>query len=195
VGCWTLTLVVAAGCGGSVAHGSGDGDEAGSSFGGSSSGQAGTSSGGTRAGSGGSRNLGGSAGTPSAAGTGGTREPDPVDTGCPPEDLPPPELACDPFTPDSCGIGLGCYPFVDHPLGSGCDQQRYGTVCGPVGVGHQGESCGDDTGDWCDSGYVCVVGQRAGKRCAKLCQLGVANQCSGGLLCGDLDVAGFGVCG
>jgi hypothetical protein len=55
--------------------------------------------------------------------------------------------------------------------------------------------CGDAQGDWCAPGFVCVVGQRAGKRCAALCKLGAPNSCTGGLVCGELDVAGFGVCG
>ena len=55
--------------------------------------------------------------------------------------------------------------FVDHPQGSGCDQQRYGTVCLAAGQGKQGDLCGDGAGD-CAEGFVCVVGQRAGKRCA-----------------------------
>jgi hypothetical protein len=111
------------------------------------------------------------------------------------QELPPPELECDPFTFGSCPGGSGCYPFVDHPDGSGCDQQRYGTVCLPPGTGTQGSLCGEDSGDYCAPGFVCVVGQRAGKRCASLCKLGGVNQCTGGLICGELDVAGFGVCG
>lgn len=123
-------------------------------------------------------------------------EPDPIDTGCPIQEPPPPDLQCDPFDTGSCGPGSGCYPYVDHPEGGGCEQQRYGTACGPAGSGTQGALCGGGFGDdWCAPGFVCVVGQRAGKRCAQLCQLGAINQCSGGLVCGDLDVAGFGVCG
>jgi hypothetical protein len=121
--------------------------------------------------------------------------PDPVDSGCEMTELPPPRLDCDPFATGSCGPGAGCFPFVEHPEGSGCDQQVYGTICLPAGQGRQGALCGDDVGDFCADGFVCVVGQRAGKRCAALCKLGEANQCSGGLICGELDVAGFGVCG
>lgn len=196
VGCFALALGVAFGCGGSVVHGGADGEpgpEPG--VGGSSSGAAG--SGGSRAGSGGRVGIAGSAGrggSSAEAGRGGSSEPDPVDTGCPDEELPPPDLQCDPFDPAACGAGFGCYPYVDHPEGSGCDQQRYGTACAPAGSGTQGSLCGGEA-DWCASGFVCVVGQRAGKRCAKLCDLGAAQQCSGGLVCGELDVAGFGVCG
>jgi hypothetical protein len=84
---------------------------------------------------------------------------------------------------------------VEHPEGRGCDAQLYGTICMPAGVGTQGMICGDDTGDICAPGYVCVVGQLAGKRCAALCDPSAVNSCVGGLICGNLDVAGFGVCG
>jgi hypothetical protein len=183
-----LVLSAAFGCGGSVAHG-GPGGEAGSAEGGRATGRAGSATGGSLG-----RAGGGASNGATAQGGGELTDPDPVETGCPEEDLPPPDLECDPWTPGVCGPGAGCYPFVDHPEGNGCDQQRYGTLCLPAGQGVQGHSCGDDAGD-CAEGFVCVVGQRAGKRCAALCQLGRANQCSGGLLCGDLDVAGFGVCG
>jgi hypothetical protein len=125
----------------------------------------------------------------------GPIERDPVDSGCAMADLPPPQMECDPFAPGSCPGGSGCYPFVEHPEGGGCEQQAYGTVCLSVGHGRQGDLCGDDVGDFCAEGFVCVVGQRAGKRCAALCKLGGVNQCTNGLICGDLDVPGFGVCG
>jgi hypothetical protein len=130
---------------------------------------------------------------PSEGGYGG--EPEPIDTGCDDIELPEPVLECDAFLPDSCGPGLGCYPFVQHPGGDGCDAQVYGALCLPAGFGTQGDLCGNETGDWCAPGHVCVIGQRPGKRCAKLCQRGVADQCGGGLICGVLDVDGFGVCG
>jgi hypothetical protein len=178
------------GCGGSVAHGdpTDPNGESASTQGGRPAGRAGAAAGGSQ------NQAGGGGG--GGAGQGGSTpiDPDPVETGCPEQDLPPPDLECDPFTPGACGPGAGCYPFVEHPEGNGCDQQQYGTVCLIAGEGTQGDRCGDDAGD-CSAGFVCVVGQRAGKRCAALCQLGRANQCSGGLLCGDLDVAGFGVCG
>lgn len=191
VGCFALALGAALGCGGSVVRGGREGEPEPS--GGSASGSSGAA--GSRAGSGGNGgSIAGSAGNAAQAGRGGESEPDPVDTGCPEEELPPPDLQCDPFDLASCGPGLGCYPYVDHPEGSGCDQQRYGTACAPAGAGTQGSLCGGDA-DWCAAGFVCVVGQRAGKRCAKLCDLGSTQQCSGGLVCGELDVAGFGVCG
>lgn len=187
VGCCALALL-AFGCGGAVAHGDG-GAEAGQGQGGRAPGHAGSTAAGSasRAGAAGAA-AGGSAGA-------GLVDPDPVETGCAAADLPPPDFECDAFTPGSCGAGFGCYPFVDHPEGSGCDQQRYGTVCLPAGAKTQGELCGESEADWCAPGFVCVVGQRAGKRCAALCELGAPNTCQGGLICGDLDVAGFGVCG
>jgi hypothetical protein len=192
VGWFALVLAVASGCGGSVVHGSGGGDPE-PSDGGTGAGTGGASVG--RAGSGGKVGAGGSGGSSSSqAGRGGETEPEPVDGGCPVEELPPPDLQCDPFDPASCGLGFGCFPYVDHPEGAGCEQQRYGTTCAPSGSGTQGSLCGGDL-DWCATGFVCVVGQRAGKRCAKLCDLGATAPCSGGLLCSELDVAGFGVCG
>ena len=186
-----LFFALSVGCGGAVSHNDGTGDGGTRQTGGSSNkagsgpiGRAGTAGGG----SGGVAGFGASAGT-------GIVDPDPVETGCKPEDLPPPDVECDAFTPGSCGPGLGCYPFVDHPEGRGCDQQRYGTVCAPAGIGRQGDLCGEDVGDYCAEGFACVVGQRAGKRCAVLCDPQAPNPCAGGLICGDLDVAGFGVCG
>jgi hypothetical protein len=190
VGCYALACALAVGCGGAVEHG--DGSAAGGlGEGGKASGRAGATS---VSGNPGRAGSGGHAGTESLP-DGGLVDPDPVETGCAMKDLPPPELECDPFSAGSCGAGAGCYPFVDHPQGSGCDQQRYGTVCLQAGTGTQGELCGQSDSDWCAPGFVCVVGQRAGKRCAALCELGAPNKCSGGLICGDLDVAGFGVCG
>ena len=191
VGCCALALGLAFGCGGSVAHNDDVPSAGGSSSpGGKPSGRAGSTAGGSQ----GRAGSGGYAGT-EVAPDGGLIDPPPVDAGCPMQDLPPPDLECDAFTPGSCPAGAGCYPFVEHPEGNGCDQQRYGTVCLPAGQGTQGALCGAGSGDYCAPGFVCVVGQRAGKRCAALCKLGGANQCSGGLICGDLDVAGFGVCG
>jgi hypothetical protein len=190
VGSFALALALASGCGGAVAHND-DVPQAGRSHGGTHSSKAGSSFGGS-AGAG----RAGASGSGGAVSTGGSlMDPEPVDAGCPVQDLPPPQVECDPFKTGECGAGAGCYPFVDHPEGSGCDQQRYGTVCLTAGAGKQGDLCGDDVGDFCAPGFVCVVGQRAGKRCAALCKLGATNQCTGGLICGDLDVAGFGVCG
>ena len=188
LGCYALAIGVAWGCGGSVEHNDGS---AGPDPGGSGSSKAGSRA---VAGSGSRAGSGGNAGTQTLP-DGGSVEPEPIDTGCTAAELPPPLLECDPFDLTSCGAGAGCYPFVDHPEGSGCDQQRYGTICLQAGQGAQGDMCGAEVGQGCGPGLVCVVGQRAGKRCAALCELGAPNTCKGGLICGDLDVAGFGVCG
>lgn len=188
VGCCFWALLLAPACGGSVAHGGADGDDDGGSS--ATAGKGGRSFGGSTSGRAGTNGVGGNG----ASASGGTDDPPPVTTACPPEELPPPDITCDPFDPASCGAGFGCYPYVDHPEGSGCDAQVYGTQCVPVGSGTQGSLCGEDVG-FCAAGFVCVVGQRAGKRCAQLCKQGEPNQCGSGLLCGDLDVSGFGVCG
>jgi len=179
---------LAVACGGSVEHNDGS---AGPGTGGGASSKAGARSG---AGTPGRAGSGGYAGTETLP-DGGLVDPEPIETGCTAAELPPPDLECDPFDASSCGPAAGCYPFVDHPEGSGCDQQRYGTICLPAGQGTQGVMCGDSVSAGCAPGFVCVVGQRAGKRCAALCELGAPNTCKGGLICGDLDVAGFGVCG
>jgi hypothetical protein len=188
VGCCALALGWVVGCGGAVTHGGPMDDDPvpGAGTPSTPSGRAGHASGGSS-----------NAGQPGVSGSAGKpiKDPPPVTTACPMEDLPPPSFECDPSVPDECGPGAGCYPFVDHPEGKGCDAQFYGTVCQAAGVGTQGMLCGDDNGDWCAPGFVCVVGQRAGTRCAQLCDLTVDNPCPGGLICGDLDVAGFGVCG
>src|SRR5688500_8351024 len=184
-----LALALVFGCGGAVTHSNGE-DEPG----------AGTSNP-TQAGRGGSA-AGGStsvAGMPGRAGAGGKSvdEPEPVQTACPVDELPPPSIARDPYRAGSgdCPPGSGCYPFVEHPAGRGCDARIYGTVCVVAGVGTLGDLCGAAVGDWCAPGFVCVVGQPAGRRGAALCKPGGANQWAGGLICGDLDVSGFGVCG
>lgn len=189
MGCYAV-LAVLVGCGGAVEH-SGRGDEppvGGSAPNGPPPGQAGS------AGAGSTSTAGQASGGTASGGFPNLPDPPPVTGGCDTQ-VPPVSNECDPFGLNSCLPGSACYPFVDHPEGDGCGTQTYGTVCLPGGVGTQGVRCGDDTGDWCAPGHVCVVGQRAGKRCAKLCQLGSLDQCQDGLVCGDLDVAGYGVCG
>src|SRR5207253_3023401 len=152
VGCYALAFALACGCGGAVERGNGAGAGA-ANDGGKAPGQARASS---VSGNTGRAGSGGNAGTESLP-DGGLVDPEPVDTGCAMADLPPPDIARDPFTPGECGAGAGCYPFVDHRKGSGCDQQRYGTVCLPAGTGRQGEVCGEGDSDWCAPGFVCVV--------------------------------------
>ncbi len=117
-----------------------------------------------------------------------------ADPGCP-EAGPPTEVTeCDPFSANpGCGTGEGCFPFVDHPYGEGCGAQTFGTQCLKAGDGRQGDFCGDSSGR-CASGFVCVVGSQPGKHCVQLCRMGMQNACPAGMICGELDVEGYGVC-
>jgi hypothetical protein len=117
-----------------------------------------------------------------------------VDPGCPDAGPPKEVNDCDPFSaPNGCPGSQGCYPFVDQPFGAGCGAQSFGTVCMPAGSGTQGAECGDGAND-CASGYVCVVGSQPGKHCVKLCKMLDPNSCPRGMICGELDVEGYGVC-
>jgi len=113
-----------------------------------------------------------------------------VDPGCPDATPPPSTHECDPFsTSPTCPEGEGCYPFVDHPFGAGCGTQTFGTICSPVGIGHQGDDCSDSSAG-CASGFVCVVGSEPGKHCVQLCSLSGPSSCPRGMICGELDVEG-----
>lgn len=117
-----------------------------------------------------------------------------VDPGCPKLGPPVRSNECDVFalTP-SCPVGQGCFPFVDHPFGAGCDAQTFGSRCRPAGLGRQGETC--DAGDTsCAPGFACVVGAQPGKRCVQLCPINGPKVCAAGLICSELDVEGYGVC-
>ena len=136
----------------------------------------------------------------SVAGTGGSDSlPDAgfdayVDPGCPDVGAPVEVRECDPFaTAPTCPPGEGCFPFVDHPFGAGCDAQSFGTACRPVGTGQQGDTCGS-AAQSCAAGFVCVVGSQPGKHCVQLCRLGQQKVCPAGMICGELDVEGYGVC-
>ncbi len=195
LGSFALALALAFGCGGSVVHND-DVPASTHSHGGTHMTKGGSSSGGSggMGGTGGGRaGAGGSSGSVSAGGS--AMDPPPVDAGCAMQDLPPPDVQCDPFKRASAARARAVTRSWTIRRGTGCDEQRYGTVCLSAGLGKQGDLCGDDIGDFCAEGFVCVVGQRAGKRCAALCKLGATDQCTAGLICGDLDVAGFGVCG
>ena len=153
----------------------------------------------TVAGAGG-RAQGGHAGR-AGAGTGGAGAPALdagldayADPGCPDVGAPVEVKECDAFSASpACPPGQGCFPFVDHPPGMGCGTQRFGTQCRAAGNGHQGDPCG--TADAaCASGFVCVVGSQPGKHCVQLCPVGGQKVCPPGLICGELDVEGFGVC-
>ncbi len=179
-----LVLPGLIGCGGTVTERAADDDTGGSS---SVSG----GSGGLDA-SGGQPTTGGrwSGGSGGVGATGGTY----IDPGCPDEEPPPPIVECDPLEPyKDCPSGFGCYPYVSHPYGSGCGFQQFGALCDYAGSGVAGDFCGDEYGN-CAPGYLCVVGAGAGKRCQKLCPLVGDSGCPAGLLCGETDIEGYGVC-
>lgn len=127
-------------------------------------------------------------------GTGGMPEDPYIEPECPDEDPPPVYSECDPFAPESgCLDGDGCYPYLDYPYGEGCGHASYGTICVPASTGEQGEFCGDN-GTYCAPGYMCVVGAAGGKRCGKICQPVKDHGCPDGLICGETDIQGYGVC-
>lgn len=182
-----LLVPLVSACSGTVEHIPGDKDGSGGRQ--SGSGGAHTSTGGFGASTTGGQPAGGSGG--SQQNTGGKYE----DPGCPHEDPPPPDYPCDPLDPYvGCGVGMGCYPWVSHPYGSGCGYQEFGSQCEPAGTGFAGDFCGDEH-DWCAPGYLCVVGAGAGKTCQKLCSTtGASSGCAPGLFCGETDIEGYGVC-
>jgi hypothetical protein len=163
-------------------------------------GAGGNSSGGTAgapASSSGGRSYGFSGGPSSGGafmggqtGSGGTI----VDPGCPDIEPPPPIVECDPLQPTtSCPVGEGCYPYVDHPFGDTCGTEVFGAICHATGSGTQGSECGEGT-PGCGAGFICVLGARSGKRCAKVCLVNRPNTCTDGLVCEDTDIQGYGVC-
>ena len=97
---------------------------------------------------------------------------------------------CDPLGDQSqCGFDEGCYPYVQYP-NSRCEPETFGTRCDVAGPGLQGDAC---TGQRCSHGFLCVVTGR-GTECALLCRMPGPNSCPDGLICGSLDIDGFGVC-
>jgi hypothetical protein len=157
---------------------------------------------GAEAETGGGRSRGGSAGFGAGAragmggqaSSGGRKMSDFVDPGCP--DVPPPPgiVECDPLgdTTD-CPLGFSCYPYVEHPFGEGCEAQIFGARCRESGDGTQGEVCGSGT-DGCAAMHLCVIGLQAGRRCAKMCTFDGRLECNEGMICGETDVEGYGVC-
>jgi hypothetical protein len=130
-----------------------------------------------------------------------------ADPGCP--EVPPPAQVndCNPFIIDStgemsdplapgappessfaCQQGEACIPFVDYP-NAPCEPETFGTKCVPAGTAGQGMPC--DEG--CAAGFLCVA-TGLGTRCAQLCPLPGENACPSGLLCGAVDIEGYGVC-
>lgn len=130
----------------------------------------------------------------STGGRTSSMEPPFIDPGCP--ELPPVMgiVECEPFAPNTgCLPGYGCYPYVNHPAGNGCGSETFGALCRPAGDGVDGALCGDGTSG-CAAGYMCVLGARAGRRCAKMCPVGGPDTCTDGTICEDTDVQGYGVC-
>ncbi len=183
---WRFGLVVScvallAACGGAVARDS----EANGGVAGSAT----SSSGGAPAAA-----SGGSSGGVSSGGAQSSNDTPFMDPGCP--EVPPRagEFECDPLLDGAgCLPGYGCYPYVEHPSGRGCGAQIFGAQCRPAGSGLEGALCGDGTAG-CAPGYVCVIGARPGRRCARLCRVDVAESCANGTLCEETDVQGYGVC-
>jgi len=113
-----------------------------------------------------------------------------------PEVLPPPTLhECDPLdAAESCYEFEACLPYIVYPSSEdGCGTPGYGEICVYAGTGQQGDLC-SNSGTGCSAGFMCVVGAAGGERCAQICVPGQANSCSNGLICGETDVLGYGVC-
>lgn len=109
---------------------------------------------------------------------------------CPDSYVPPPSTECEPLAEaDDCGEGFACYPYVRYPT-SRCEAESFGTRCDVAGAGTQGHPC---SGERCANGFLCVVTSR-GTECAQLCRVPGPNTCPTGLICGSLDIDGFGVC-
>lgn len=97
---------------------------------------------------------------------------------------------CDVFTGQgSCGPGAKCTPYVQYAMD--CQTEEIGTRCVAAGSGVQGDDCANDL---CAASFVCVS-SGVGLECAQLCHNGQFDDCPPGLLCGELDVDGFFVCG
>lgn len=95
----------------------------------------------------------------------------------------------DPERSSDCPEFEGCYPYVHYPSAP-CEPETFGTRCDLAGTGLQGDGCNDIR---CAPGFLCVVTGR-GMECAELCPLPGVNSCADGLICGSLDIDGFGVC-
>jgi hypothetical protein len=177
VGCALLGALMLGACGGQSLEG--EDDESG-----------GRQSGG----SGGGLAWSGSAGRGGAQGTGGRAKSGFIEPECPTAPPPAGVRECDPFGDGSdCPLGDACYPYIEHPYGEGCDAQSFGSRCRLAGTGVQGAICGSGS-DGCAAGYLCVIGLQSGRRCAKMCTFDGSAECEDGLICGETDVEGYGVC-
>jgi hypothetical protein len=148
------------------------------------------------AGGGGSMQLAGRGGTGATAGaaTGGTGDVPYEDPGCPDAAAPPAIVECNVFDAVSaCAAGLACKPEIDHPYGSGCDQEVFNMRCEPPGIGQQGAPCGSGMSD-CAEGFICVLGASHGAVCLRMCPLDGSTRCPSGYICGPTDADGIGVC-
>jgi hypothetical protein len=115
---------------------------------------------------------------------------------CPDDVVPPPTYhECDPFDAElRCYEFEACLPYIVYPdTEDGCGVPGYGEMCVPAGIGQQGALC-SDSGTGCSPGFMCVVGAAGGERCARICVPGQMHTCPGGLICGETDVQGYGVC-
>ena len=112
-------------------------------------------------------------------------------------DVPPPETLheCDPLDSSAaCVSDQACLPYIVYPdREDGCGKPGFGEVCWYAGEGRQGDLC-SGVGTGCDAGFMCVVGAAGGERCAQICVPGDRETCPRGLICGETDVLGFGVC-
>jgi hypothetical protein len=117
-----------------------------------------------------------------------------IEPECPDEEPLPVLRECDPLDPFAdCPMGEGCYPYLEYPYGEGCGQPAFGSLCTTASTGEQGDFCGDG-GNYCSPGYLCVVGATGGKRCGQICEPVANHGCPSGLVCGETDVQGYGVC-
>jgi hypothetical protein len=174
-----MLAAVASGCGGAV-----------------NGGDTGVGSVGPGQGAGGASGFGGDGG-PTTAGSGGVSSyPDSgsdaryKDPGCKPAVKVQGVRECDVFTEQAaCGPGAKCTPYVQYAMD--CQTEEIGTRCVAAGSGVQGDDCATDL---CAPSFVCVS-SGVGLECAQLCHNGQFDDCPPGLLCGELDVDGFFVCG
>ncbi len=148
--------------------------------------------------SGGSGPSGGAAsgGQPSGGLTGSGGTPF-VEEPCPDLPAPDPLVFCDPLGLDpslACPAEYGCYATLNYPT-ERCAHSQFVSECrylDATSVGEQGEPCAGPSD--CKPGFMCVVGAAAGARCGTLCPLDAADHCPDGLICGETDVPGYGVC-
>ncbi|HSU38381.1 MAG TPA: hypothetical protein VLJ38_02405 [Polyangiaceae bacterium] len=183
-----IALVASACAGRSTMVSADDDATAGSGASGGKPGHAGAATGGSMQVAG----RGGSAGARS--GSGGTGDVPYDDPGCPDAAAPASVIECNVFDGgSSCADGFACKPDVEHPFGTGCDEQTVNMRCVVAGSGRQGDSCEGGMGD-CAAGFICVLGAAHGARCLQMCPLDGSTRCPSGYVCGATDADGIGVC-